>query len=229
MPEIDGEKLIAFLKAMEFTTITRRVGEICSVDSDAVEADPDFVGPGGWRGRNGEAKEAPPRRGAAVASGGDRRPQAPLRPKPQRPQALARLRAKEAKEQPFDVTAYPTVTEIADLEAWIARAQRRRRRRLRHRDDVARSAAGRTRRRFACGRAGRSLLHSARPSRRARAICSPAAGSSPARFPRPDVLARAKAAARRSRRPEDRPEREVRLAHVQSARHRRSRRSTTRC
>ena len=59
MPEIDGRRLIAFLKAMEFTTITRRVGEICNVNPEAIEADPNYVGPGGWRGRNGEAKEAP--------------------------------------------------------------------------------------------------------------------------------------------------------------------------
>ena len=32
-----GERLIAFLKAMEFTAITRRVGEICGVDPSGVE------------------------------------------------------------------------------------------------------------------------------------------------------------------------------------------------
>src|SRR5208282_3797486 len=31
-PKLDGAPLIAFLKAMEFTTITRRVGEICGLD-----------------------------------------------------------------------------------------------------------------------------------------------------------------------------------------------------
>ena len=55
MPKLDGAPLIAFLKAMEFTTITRRVGEICGVDANAIEPDPRFVGAGGWRGRNGEA------------------------------------------------------------------------------------------------------------------------------------------------------------------------------
>ena len=65
LPEIDGKALIAFLKALEFTTITRRVGEITGIDANAIDPDPRFAGPGGWRGRNGETVEAPP---AAVAA-----------------------------------------------------------------------------------------------------------------------------------------------------------------
>src|ERR1700723_903454 len=60
MPKLEGEKLIAFLKAMEFTAITRRVGEICSMDVNAIEPDPLFVGAAGWRGRGGEAKAPAP-------------------------------------------------------------------------------------------------------------------------------------------------------------------------
>ena len=51
----DAKRLIAFLKALEFTTITRRVGEIYGVEAGAIDADAGFVGEGGWRGRNGEA------------------------------------------------------------------------------------------------------------------------------------------------------------------------------
>ena len=54
LPKLDGKALIAFLKAMDLTTITRRVGEICGVDPAAIDPDPRFVGPGGWRGRNGD-------------------------------------------------------------------------------------------------------------------------------------------------------------------------------
>src|SRR5271155_4701463 len=50
MPKLEGEKLIAFLKAMEFTAITRRVGEICSMDVNAIEPDPLFVGAAGVGG-----------------------------------------------------------------------------------------------------------------------------------------------------------------------------------
>ena len=50
----DAKALVAFLKAMEFTTITRRAAETYGVDAAAIEPDPALVGPGGWRGRNGE-------------------------------------------------------------------------------------------------------------------------------------------------------------------------------
>src|SRR6202142_3965257 len=62
MPKLEGEKLIAFLKAMEFTAITHRVGEICSMDVNAIEPDPLFVGAGGWRGRGGGDKRPHPPR-----------------------------------------------------------------------------------------------------------------------------------------------------------------------
>jgi DNA polymerase-1 len=55
----DGKRLVAFLKAMEFTTITRRVAEIFDVDAAAVDPDPAFVGPAGWRGRNGALIDKP--------------------------------------------------------------------------------------------------------------------------------------------------------------------------
>ncbi len=96
MPKLEGEKLIAFLKAMEFTTITRRVGEICGVDANAVEPDPAFVGPGGWRGRNGEAAAAAPRRSQPRR----RRRRPPPTPSPK---ALADARAAEARAQSFEV------------------------------------------------------------------------------------------------------------------------------
>ena len=72
-PQLDGKALIAFLKAMELTTITRRVAEICGVDASEVEPDPRFAGPAGWRNRNGEGAEpggvgvsAPPQDAAAA-------------------------------------------------------------------------------------------------------------------------------------------------------------------
>ena len=61
LPKLEGAPLIAFLKAMEFTSITKRVADLCSLDASAIEADARFVGAGGWRGRNGEA--APPSAG----------------------------------------------------------------------------------------------------------------------------------------------------------------------
>ena len=56
----DPKKLIAFLQAMEFTTITRRVAEAYHVDASEIAPDPDFVGPAGWRLRNGEVQRSEP-------------------------------------------------------------------------------------------------------------------------------------------------------------------------
>ena len=115
LPNLDGEKLIAFLKAMEFTTITRRVGEICGVEANAIEPDPAFVGAAGWRGRNGEAAAPPvvePPPAEAAASAEDQ-------PSPSR---LAETRAAQARGQAFDTAKYPAVRTLADLDAWIARA-----------------------------------------------------------------------------------------------------------
>ena len=51
----DPKTLVAFLKAMEFTTITKRAAEFFGVAAEAIEPDPAFVGAAAWRGRNGEA------------------------------------------------------------------------------------------------------------------------------------------------------------------------------
>jgi DNA polymerase-1 len=121
LPKLDGKALIAFLKAMDLTAITRRVGEICGVDPAAIDADPRFVGPGGWRGRNGEA-----------VSGGEAAPAAPA-PAPivavappapalaKGPRDFASARAAAARA-PIDRASYQTVTTADDLSAWIARA-----------------------------------------------------------------------------------------------------------
>ena len=61
---------------MEFTTLTRRVAEIYDVDVGAVDPDPAFVGPNGWRGRNGEVV-------APASEETDRRPRR-AQPRPKR-------------------------------------------------------------------------------------------------------------------------------------------------
>ncbi len=53
----EGKALVAFLKAMEFSTITKRAAEKFSVEANEIDADPRLVGPGGWRARNGEQHE----------------------------------------------------------------------------------------------------------------------------------------------------------------------------
>src|SRR5271156_2521387 len=125
-PELDGKRLVSFCKAMELTTLTRRLSEICGVDAASVEADPRFVGPAAWPGGQGVAlleREAP-------AGGAPAAPAAPA-PGPAQPKAipegaaptdLASARAKEARA-PIDRTAYKIVRTATELSAWIARAQ----------------------------------------------------------------------------------------------------------
>ena len=93
------------------------------------------------------------------------------------------------------------------------------RRRLRHRDDLARSAAGGAGRRVARIGAGRGLLHSDRPQRRRG---RPVRGRRPAAGPdrRSGSDRAAEAAAGRPRRAEDRPERQIRLARLRPPRRR---------
>jgi DNA polymerase-1 len=125
--------LVAFLKAMEFTTITRRVAEAYEVDIAAIDPDP-ALEPGGTRalalkdayrlasGEGGEganpplsvqAAAKPPGAAAAGDNGGA---DATLGT----PEALAASIAEKMKALPVDRTRYETVRTIADLERWVA-------------------------------------------------------------------------------------------------------------
>ncbi len=123
LPQLDGKRLIGFLKAMELTTLTRRVGEICKLDISAIEPDPRFVGAAAWRGRNGEG--APSVEGGTALAPPSAPAPAPIEqtPAPQgaAPADLAHARAAEARA-PIDRAAYAIVRAAPDLNAWIARA-----------------------------------------------------------------------------------------------------------
>jgi DNA polymerase-1 len=115
----DPKRLIAYLKALEFTTITRRVGEIYSVDAGAIEADPAFLGENGWRGRNGEAvapRAAPPPKPA------DKIEAPTVSADALTPQTFAAARLAEAKDEKIDRTAYATVTTREELLGWVDEA-----------------------------------------------------------------------------------------------------------
>ena len=138
--EPDARKLIAFLKAMEFSTLTRRVAEYSQVNPADVQADQgkasafsplplaekvDESGnaPGGDRGGDLFAGEKPPAKGKAAAAGkpGDRNDKASSLKGT--PQALAAARAEEARNTPVDRKKYKAIRDMADLKAWIARAR----------------------------------------------------------------------------------------------------------
>jgi DNA polymerase-1 len=142
--EPDARKLIAFLKAMEFSTLTRRVAEYSQVDPSDIEAASDVKSPfasGGMppdspstaslggepddaaRGTNlsARASELPPE-----GVGGQKLPPGPA--KAERgavialtPQALATSRGEAARKTKIDRDKYQTVRTLADLNAWIAR------------------------------------------------------------------------------------------------------------
>ena len=124
-PKLDGKELIAFFKAMELTTITRRVAEICGVDASSVEPDPRFVGQAGWRGRDGEAALAREQEKQAAPEAPAEAPAPPARIAAlaiATPADLVAARAIEAKA-PFDATAYKTVRTADELRVWIERAR----------------------------------------------------------------------------------------------------------
>ena len=135
--EPDARKLIAFLKAMEFTTLTRRVAEYSQVDASAIEPDPRlrsaYAAPaftdspttpplGGGGDLFGDQEPA-----ARSAGNGNGAPAPAARRAPAvdvpalTPQGLAAARAEQARTTPFETAAYQTVRTLDQLAAWIAR------------------------------------------------------------------------------------------------------------
>jgi DNA polymerase-1 len=139
--EPDARKLIAFLKAMEFSTLTRRVAEYSQVDPSDIDAATDLKSPFASRGMppdspstaslGGEPDDAAKgtnlfsSRVGELPLGDQKRPQVPA--KTDRgtaaltPQALAAARAEAARHTKIDRGKYQTVRTLAELDAWIAR------------------------------------------------------------------------------------------------------------
>ncbi|SEC68768.1 DNA polymerase I [Rhizobiales bacterium GAS188] len=130
-------QLMAFLKAMEFTTITRRVAELYGVDIAEVEADERLKIGGSADPRLKMPAAAPVEAGAAATAttegAAGRQPKAalpeagaaaePASPaQGPSPATLAAERLAEAASSKFDLSAYETVTSLERLDAWIAEA-----------------------------------------------------------------------------------------------------------
>jgi DNA polymerase-1 len=132
--EPDYKRLIAFLRAMEFTALTRRVAEFSSIDPAAIEPD------GKLKAGGRSPQEAPERH--AVTPAPARQGSLPLdtpgtgngRPIPSRaaapptqgeftPQALATARVEAARNAKVERTRYETVRSLDRLNAWITRAR----------------------------------------------------------------------------------------------------------
>ncbi len=127
LEEPDGKRLIAFLKAMEFTTIVRRAAEAFSVEAAEVEPDPRLAVSG--TGQLFAAPAAPAEEGAPSApasesaGGATTADAAPGRPTVLNPSDLAAQRAQEARATKVDRSRYRMLTTLSELEDWCARAR----------------------------------------------------------------------------------------------------------
>jgi DNA polymerase I len=136
--EPDARKLIAFLKAMEFSSLTRRVAEYSQVDPADVEADAgnksgaSVFGPlplqaapaGADRERDlfdGPGSAIPAKTAGRASSSGRSEGKQGKSSVVLTPQALAAARAEEARKTPVDRSKYWTIRTLAELDAWIAR------------------------------------------------------------------------------------------------------------
>src|SRR5437879_556502 len=134
--EPDHKLLIAFLKAMEFSSLTRRVAEFAGVDASAVDADatlvsasksaagssPALQGEGGERGEPAGVTATPAKDPTGPASPATLPLNGGGKSGAMSPQSLYdTLRAAAGKSQ-VDRTKYETVRTIERLRHWIDRA-----------------------------------------------------------------------------------------------------------
>ncbi|WP_407177326.1 DNA polymerase I [Bradyrhizobium sp. STM 3562] len=134
--EPDARKLIAFLKAMEFSSLTRRVAEYAHVDPADVA--PDELLKSGNRSTSPAAERVPPEESAPALpapGGGKERPKpnaaGPNKAAPDKsdkaaslkgtPAALATARAEAARTARVDRSKYQTIQSLDQLNGWLAR------------------------------------------------------------------------------------------------------------
>ncbi|HEX3496428.1 MAG TPA: DNA polymerase I [Methylocella sp.] len=129
----EGKTLVAFLKAMEFSTVTKRAADAYAMDAAMIEPDPAFAGPAGWRGRDGAAPGEALENGEESPPADSPEPQTPKRNArygvPSQtpsiatgPGHLAEARAAEARAQKFDSKSYETVSSFEQIDEYIAAA-----------------------------------------------------------------------------------------------------------
>ena len=135
----DYRNLVAFLKAMEFNTLTRRVAEFAEIDASQIEANGRLssaalssppAGEAGVRGATGGTAAAPstptlPLNGGGNAGGAGARANGNADGSLGVPAAMAAARGEALKKIPFDRSKYEIVRSLARLEEWAARATER--------------------------------------------------------------------------------------------------------
>jgi DNA polymerase I len=127
--EPDARKLIAFLKAMEFSSLTKRVAEYSQIDPADIEAD------AGMKSGGAKTASSPaPAKAKSVEGSGDLfagsgpTPSAKNGSKEDKaaslkgtPISLAIARAQAARKTPLDRNKYQTIKTLDQLEAFVAR------------------------------------------------------------------------------------------------------------
>jgi len=123
----DPAKLIAFLKAMEFTTITKRVAEAYEADAAAIDPD-EALAPGGSRAAELKALYAETDSVAATPSLSEAASAPVTQPAAApvanangwlKPADLAAARKNAVLAQKIDLTAYECVRDLDALKRWI--------------------------------------------------------------------------------------------------------------
>ncbi|MEA2869063.1 MAG: polymerase, partial [Bradyrhizobium sp.] len=128
--EPDARKLIAFLKAMEFSTLTRRVADYSQIDPADIDADV-----GNKSGSASAPSQPSPAKDKSSGASGDLFASPVTAPLPKTggdkqdkaaslkgtPISLAAARAEAARRLPVDRNKYQTVRSLDALNAWIAR------------------------------------------------------------------------------------------------------------
>jgi DNA polymerase-1 len=130
--EPDARKLIAFLKAMEFSTLTRRVAEYSQIDPADIEPDAGnksgasvFAVPPSGKKPEGYSEgatlfDSPGSSTAPAKTGGDKQDRSASHKGT--PISLAAARAEAARKLPVDRGKYQTIRSLDQLTAWVARA-----------------------------------------------------------------------------------------------------------
>jgi len=108
LEEPNGPKLISFLKAMEFTSITRKVAEVTETDASVVEADTVTVdGYENTRGPDLDSNDSSSSGETSEASN--------------TPSDLVAIRMAEGQSTKINPDGYECVRDEATLEAWVQR------------------------------------------------------------------------------------------------------------
>jgi DNA polymerase I len=128
---VPGPKLIGFLKAMEFTSLVRRVAEATGADAALIEATevnvqrgetahgPDVGSTGPARAPSPARRDAEAAAPASKTAPGDN----PVYGSGVPTTALAAKRAEQAGSEKVDPKAYACIRDLPTLNAWIAEAE----------------------------------------------------------------------------------------------------------